>query len=148
MPGTAPCVSLSRKKSQGIPAVGAKEEVGEVHRIVALIATIIALEATVVTVATRLKERNDPRGVAINLPFTMPDDAFALAKAAVDLKDPYAIREVGTYFLGRIDLGRNPVYDPGGLQASPRMMHDAFTLAACAYGGDCGQGSARHVKVR
>ena len=85
-----------------------------------------------------LKERNDPRSAANNLPFTMPDEAFAKAKAAAELKDPYAIREVGTYFLSRMDLGRNPTYDLGdGLQVTPRMMYDAFTLAACSYGEDC-----------
>jgi hypothetical protein len=86
-----------------------------------------------------LTQSKDPRAVASDLLMTQPAEAFASAKAAAQLKDPFAIQEVGNYFFNRIDLPRSYEYDLGdGLIIGRRAIMDAFNLAACEFGTDCG----------
>jgi hypothetical protein len=88
-------------------------------------------------------EKGDPRGVAFDLPTSgVPiPDRIAIAQAAAQLKDPLAIREVGAFFLRRADLpgGNNATIDLGdGTAVSRRVIFDAFVLAACSFGDNCG----------
>lgn len=96
----------------------------------------------------------DPRGVLSSLPVKAEPIPEQIAKAqeAARLTDPLALMDVGMFFTGRSDVQRGALFDIGnGISVPTTMIRDAFFLAACNYGGDCGaQGgmvSARCVSV-
>jgi hypothetical protein len=75
-------------------------------------------------------------------------DLIARAQAAAALQDPVALREVADFFARRVDSTASTTYDLGdGLFVTRNIIRDAFYLAACEFGDDCGP-SNRHVTGR
>ena len=98
-------------------------------------------------------EKGDPRGFALIMPAKGPiPEYIAAAQEASRLNDPLALREIGGFFMRRPDVPRSVTYDLGdGLGVRSEIIRDAFYLAACAHGEDCGpnngQLSARCVNA-
>jgi len=66
-------------------------------------------------------------------------EQITVAQQAAATMDPLAIEEVGLFFAGRHDFLPDQTVDLGnGLRVTPSMMRDAFLLAACSFGEDCG----------
>jgi hypothetical protein len=89
-------------------------------------------------------EVGDPRGLRYDLPINgapIPK-RIAMAQAAARTDDPAALDEVGMFFASRSDVRKGAMFDLGnGVGVSSGMIRDAFFLAACSYGDDCGAAS-------
>ncbi len=66
-------------------------------------------------------------------------EVVAIAQRAAGSGDPLAILQVGNFFANRNDIAPGIEYDLGDGLAVPRnVLRDAFSLAACDFGVDCG----------
>jgi len=75
-------------------------------------------------------------------------ELIARAQAAAALQDPVALREVAVFFERRVDSTASTTYDLGDdLFVTRNIIRDAFYLAACEFGDDCGP-SNPHVTGR
>jgi hypothetical protein len=85
-------------------------------------------------------ENGEPRTFAYGIAptWSMPERIAAAQQAAL-LNDSVALREIGIFFIRRPDVPDGFRYDLGdGAGVSNRIIRDAFFLAACHYGDDCG----------
>jgi hypothetical protein len=92
-----------------------------------------------------LAKEGDPRMFVFGMsqgdrPMT---EVIATAQRAAASGDPLAILQTGMFFAARQDVPTGFEYELGeGLSVSSGILRDAFWLAACDYGADCGAGSS------